>query len=144
MILSTGEPGPCKGKIPDEAGWQLILGLIDGMQENNEHCAGAKQQLQLLASYGREGGRLLLWEGHGRRPGTQDYGDNLFYPNGDRYLQWDSYWLAREPALLVHEAMHAWFAAAGMGPGDSETFADTWEETCGYQYSDWWREREGR
>jgi hypothetical protein len=133
--------GYCVPEIPTTLEWQKLLDAIDGIQENNEACAGAKRYLQRLASNGR-GANLKMWTGTDIVGGTQYFGANRFFPSGERYIQWDRYWGLRELPLVVHEGLHAYFSLLANNSGlegSSETYAIQYQETCGYTYSDAWK-----
>lgn len=133
--------GYCAPEVPTDVEWQKLLTAIDSIKENNEACAGAKRYLQQLASNGR-GVRLKVWSGYDKVAGTQYYGANRLFESGERYIQWDRYWVFRELPLVVHEGLHAYFSLLANNSGleeSSEAYADRYEETCGYTYSAEWK-----
>jgi hypothetical protein len=128
-------------EIPTTVEWQKLLDAINGIQENNEACAGAKRYLQRLASNGR-GVSLKVWSGYDVVGGTQYYGANIPLSTGDRTILWDRYYVFQELALVVHEGLHAYFSLLASNTGvepSSEAYADRYEETCGYTYSAAWK-----
>lgn len=132
--------GLCVPEIPTVEEWQKLLDAIDGIQENNEACAGAKRALQRLAANGR-GVSLKVWSGYDVVGGRQYYGANRTPPSG-RFIQWDRHYVFKELPHVVHEGLHAYFAllASNSGlEGSSEDYADQYEETCGYTYSAEWK-----
>ena len=138
--------GYCVAEDPTEPEWQQLLSAIEGIQENNEHCAGARRFLQRLASSGR-GANLKVWTGYDRSLGKQFYGANRFFPGtNERYIVLDRDWALRELTVVVHEGLHAHFSLLARNSGleeSSEKYVERWEETCGYTYSAQWR-AEGR
>jgi hypothetical protein len=133
--------GYCVPELPTAEEWQALVNAIDGIQERNEHCAGAKRALQQLAATGR-GVNLKVWSGFDLTAGEQLYGANCFFPNGERFIQFDRYHALRELAIIVHEGLHAHFASLAPPDGlvkSSEDYAIAWQETCGYQFSAEWK-----
>lgn len=133
--------GYCVPEDPTEAEWQQLLVGIEGIQENNEHCTGAKRYLQRLASTGR-GANLKVWTGYDKVAGKQFYGANRFFPGtNERYIVLDRDWGLKELPLVVHEGLHAYFSLLASNSGveeSSEVYAVRWQETCGYTFSAQW------
>ncbi|HEX2208140.1 MAG TPA: hypothetical protein VHG93_10700 [Longimicrobium sp.] len=81
------------------------------MTENTEYCRGAKAIAQEMYAAGREGGRLVLWDGRNYEPGTNQqrmiWGRNDSDSRG-RIIEMDSYLAFAVPSLLAHEALHAY------------------------------------
>lgn len=81
------------------------------MTENTEYCRAAKAIAQGMYAAGREGGRIVLWDGRNYKPGTNQqqmvWGKNSSDSRG-RIIEMDSYLAFAVPSLLAHEALHAY------------------------------------
>lgn len=81
------------------------------MTENTEYCREAKAIARGMYAAGREGGRIVLWNGRNYKPGTNQqemvWGKNSSDSRG-RIIEMDSYLAFAVPSLLAHEALHAY------------------------------------
>ena len=85
---------------------------------------------------------LKVWSGYDLSGGEQLYGANRFFPNGQRFIQFDRYHALRELPIIVHEGLHAHFALLATNSGleeSSEVYAKRWQQTCGYTFSAYWK-----
>lgn len=97
------------------------------MTENTDYCRAAKALAQGMYAAGREGGRLVLWDGRNYVPGTNQQG--MLWGKNDsdyrgRIIQLDSYLAFQVRSLLAHEALHAYLNSINW-PG-TPTEQDTW------------------
>jgi hypothetical protein len=122
----TGFYGECLTRKvrPDE--FQRLGERIRAVRENTAECREAKRILLSLHGQGLEGGRFEFWDGINRPyPGEQEFGYNSSDQNG-RILVYDSYWIWRDPYLLVHEAFHTYLNETGMAPSMTRTQQENW------------------
>lgn len=81
------------------------------MREHTDYCRGAKLQAQSMYAAGREGGRIVLWDGRNYEPGSDNtrmiWGRNSSDARG-RIIQLDSYLAFAARSLPTHEALHAY------------------------------------
>jgi hypothetical protein len=105
------------------------------MTENTDYCRGAKALAQEMYSAGREGGRIVLWDGRNYVPGTNQqgmvWGKNYSDSRG-RIIAMDSYLAFDVPSLLAHEALHAYLSSINW-PGtteEQEAWVRTRESEC--------------
>lgn len=103
--------GECVTRPPNPTEWAELGQKVDRMTENTEYCRGAKVIAQEMYAAGREGGRIVLWDGRNYKPGTNQqemvWGKNSSDSRG-RIIEMDSYLVFNVPSLLAHEALHAY------------------------------------
>lgn len=122
----------CVTRPPNTTEWAELAQKVDRMTENTEYCRGAKAIAQEMYAAGREGGRIVLWDGRNYVPGTNKeqmvWGKNSSDTRG-RIIEMDSYLASAVPSLLAHEALHAYL------------YSINWPGTLQEQ-EDWVRARE--
>jgi hypothetical protein len=101
----------CVTRPPNPTEWTEVGQQVARMTENTDYCRGAKAIAQGMYAAGREGGRIILWDGRNYEPGTNQrrmiWGRNDSDIRG-RIIEMDSYLVSRVPSLLAHEALHAY------------------------------------
>lgn len=106
--------GECVTRTPNPTEWAELGQKVDRMTENTDYCRQAKAIARGMYSAGREGGRIVLWNGRNYRPGTNQqemvWGKNSSDSRG-RIIEMDSYLASAVPSLLAHEALHAYLSS---------------------------------
>jgi len=124
--------GECVTRPPNPTEWAELGQKIDRMTENTEYCREAKAIARGMYAAGREGGRIMLWNGRNYKPGSNQqemvWGKNSSDSRG-RIIEMDSYLASAVPSLLAHEALHAYLSSI------------SWPGTV-QQQEDWVRGRE--
>ncbi len=130
-----GATEDCVTRAPDTTEWALLGQTIDRMTENTDYCRAAKTLAQEMYAAGREGGRIVLWDGRNYVPGTNQqkmvWGKNYSDSRG-RILAMDSYLAFDVPSLLAHEVLHAYLNSINW-PGtrdEQEAWVGTRESEC--------------
>lgn len=104
-------PGECVTRSPNPTEWAELGQKIARMTENTEYCRAAKAIAQEMYAAGREGGRIVLWNGRNYELGTNQqkmvWGKNSSDSRG-RIIELDSYLAFAVHSLLAHEALHAY------------------------------------
>jgi hypothetical protein len=128
-------PAECVTRSPNTTEWAALGQTVDRMTENTDYCRGAKALAQEMYSAGREGGRIVLWDGRNYVPGTNQqgmvWGKNYSDSRG-RIIAMDSYLAFDVPSLLAHEALHAYLSSINW-PGtteEQEAWVRTRESEC--------------
>jgi hypothetical protein len=107
-------PGECVTRPPNPTEWAELGKKVDRMTENTEYCRQAKAIVRGMYAAGREGGRIMLWNGRNYEPGTNQqrmvWGKNSSDSRG-RIIEMDSYLAFAVPSLLAHEALHAYLSS---------------------------------
>lgn len=103
--------GECVTRFPSTTEWAALGQTVARMTENTDYCRAAKTIAQEMYAAGREGGRIVLWNGRNYVPGTNQqemtWGRNDSDYRG-RIIEMDSYLAFQVPSLLAHEALHAY------------------------------------
>ncbi len=103
--------GECVTRFPSTTEWTALGQVVDRMTENTDYCREAKALAQEMYAAGREGGRIVLWDGRNYVPGTNQqrmtWGRNDSDYRG-RIIELDSYLAFTLRSLLAHEALHAY------------------------------------
>lgn len=106
--------GECVTRAPNPTEWAELGQKVDRMTENTEYCREAKAIARGMYAAGREGGRIVLWNGRNYKPGTNQqemvWGKNSSDSRG-RIIEMDSYLASAVPSLLAHEALHAYLSS---------------------------------
>lgn len=101
----------CVTRPPNPTEWAELGQKVDRMTENTDYCRQAKAIARGMYAAGREGGRIVLWDGRNYEPGTNQqrmvWGKNSSDSRG-RIIELDSYLAFNVPSLLAHEALHAY------------------------------------
>jgi hypothetical protein len=128
-------PGECVTRFPTTTEWPALGQAVDRMTENTDYCRGAKALAREMYAAGREGGRIVLWNGRNYKPGTNQremtWGRNDSDYRG-RIIEMDSYLAFQVPSLLAHEALHAYLNSINW-PGtrdEQETWVAARELEC--------------
>lgn len=119
----------CVTRFPSTTEWEALGQTVDRMTENTDYCRGAKAIAQGMYAAGREGGRLVLWDGRNYIPGTNQKGMTWGRNDSDyrgRIIELDSYLAFAVPSLLAHEALHAYLNSINW-PGTRDE-QDAWIE----------------
>jgi hypothetical protein len=107
----SGAYSDCVTRPPSLAEWEILGAIINRITTSSDYCRGAKAQAVEMYAAGREGGRIVLWDGRNYRPGTGQSSMYWGYNRSDirgRNLQLDSYLAVRMRSLVAHEALHAY------------------------------------
>ena len=103
--------GECVTRFPTPTEWAALGETVARMTENTDYCRGAKAIAQGMYAAGRDGGRVVLWDGRNYEPGTNQkkmtWGRNDSDYRG-RIIELDSYLAFAVRSLLAHEALHAY------------------------------------
>ena len=125
----------CVTRFPSTTEWAELGQKVARMTENTDYCRGAKAIAQGMYAAGREGGRLVLWNGRNYVPGTNQqrmtWGRNDSDYRG-RIIELDSYLAFAVPSLLAHEALHAYLDSINW-PGtrdEQEAWIEHRESEC--------------
>lgn len=125
-------PGECVTRPPNPTEWDDLGDKVDRMTESSEYCREAKAIVQGMYAAGREGGRIVFWDGRNYEPGSNQkkmvWGKNSSDSRG-RIIELDSFLAFDVPSLLAHEALHAYLNSIN------------WQGTTQEQ-EDWVRARE--
>lgn len=125
----------CVTRFPSTTEWAALGQTVDRMTENTDYCRGAKAIAREVYAAGREGGRMVLWDGRNYVPGTNQqkmiWGRNSSDYRG-RIIQMDSYLAFEVPSLLAHEALHAYLNSINwLGtPEEQEAWVSGRESEC--------------
>lgn len=107
-------PGECVTRPPNPTEWDKLGQKIERMTENTEYCRAAKAIAREMYAAGREGGRIMLWDGRNYEPGSNQqkmvWGKNSSDSRG-RIIEMDSHLAFNVHSLLAHEALHAYLSS---------------------------------
>jgi hypothetical protein len=128
-------PGECVTRLPTPTEWDALGQIVNRMTENTDYCRAAKRFAQDMYAAGREGGRIVLWDGRNYIPGTNQQG-MLWGRNGSdsrgRTIEMDSYLAFRVRSLLAHEALHTYLDSINWGgtPTEQDAWIEVREGEC--------------
>jgi hypothetical protein len=128
-------PTVCVTRPPNTTEWAALGETVDRMTENTDYCRGTKALAREMYAAGREGGRIVLWDGRNYVPGTNQ--QRMVWGRNDsdwrgRIIEMDSYLAFAVPSLLAHEALHAYLNSINW-PGtreEQEAWVSARESEC--------------